>query len=124
MRRTIVFKNGLKLWPVFCAETFLQKARGLMFKRKATPLLFEFDSQATARNAIHSFFCPVFDAVFLDSRKCIVCIIARVAPSQPFLHSSKPAKFLLELPPGEARKVRVGEKLSWNPGEPGRWKKA
>lgn len=117
MRKVAVFKNGRLLWKAFHAKTLLQKILGLMFKRKAFPLLFEFDSQGVRRNAIHSFFCPPFDAVFLDGRKRVVCIFKQIKPYRLFIEPCKPAAFLIELPPGESAKVRVGQKLSWNPGE-------
>jgi len=113
MRKVVVKKNGRRLWNAFAAGRFAEKTIGLMFKNKAFPLLFEFDSQGTFRNAIHSLFCPPFDAVFLNSEKRVVFILKNVGPFKPFLRSPKPNKFLLELPPGEARKLRVGEKLDW-----------
>ena len=46
-------------------STFTEKAWGLMFSKSVkTPLLFVFES--SGRHGIHSFFCPPFDAVFLD----------------------------------------------------------
>ncbi len=119
MRKILVLKNGRVLWKAFHARTFFQKAKGLMFSPKAFPLLLELDSQGTTRNSIHSFFCPVFDAVFLDERKRVVCIFKNIRPFKPFLSSPKPAKFLVELPPGESRKVELGDRLFWNPGESG-----
>ncbi|MEM4255435.1 MAG: DUF192 domain-containing protein [Candidatus Norongarragalinales archaeon] len=117
MRKVAIFKNNKLLWNAFQASTPLEKTIGLMFKRKAFSLLFEFDSEGVKRNAIHSFFCPVFDAVFLDSRKRVVCVFKRIKPWRLFVTPSKPAFFLIELPPGGSAKVRVGQRLSWNPGE-------
>ncbi len=102
------------MWKARLLTTFLERVRGLMFKRSVEPLLFEFDREGIAQTAIHSLFCPVFDAVFLDSGKRVVSVIPRIPPYKLFITPAKPARFLLELPPGESRKVREGEKLSWN----------
>jgi len=119
MEKILIFKKGKKLWSAFLAKTAFDKTLGLMFKSKAIPLLFEFDGEATTRNSIHSFFCPVFDAVFLDSQKRVVCVFERIQPFKLFITPHKPARFLIELPAGESRKISIGDKLVWNPGEGG-----
>lgn len=113
MRLVSVKKSGRLLWKALLARSFAEKTAGLMFKKKAFPLLFEFGSPGTKRNAIHSFFCPQFDAVFLDSQKRVVFILKNTRPFLLFLYPPFPSQFLLELPPGEAAKVRKGEKLDW-----------
>ncbi|MFH1056985.1 MAG: DUF192 domain-containing protein [Candidatus Micrarchaeota archaeon] len=113
MRKVRVRKNGRLLWTVFLAESFAEKTSGLMFKKSALPFLFDFGREATLSNSIHSFFCPSFDAVFLDSGKKVVSIFPRVRPFKPLVYSKVPARFLLELPPGEAGKVKKGDKLDW-----------
>ena len=101
------------MWKALAAQTLFEKARGLTFKTKATPLLFDFVREATRANSIHSLFCPPFDAVFLNSQKKVVFVMRNVKPFKLFLFSKKPARYLIELPRGEARKIKVGEKLEW-----------
>ena len=115
MHSVAIKKKGRVLWKALAAQTLFEKARGLMFKTKAIPLLFDFGRDAARANAIHSFFCPRFDAVFLDSRKKIVCVMHEIRPFKLFLFSKQPARYLIELPRGEARKarLRLGDKLEW-----------
>ena len=101
------------MWTALAAKTLFEKARGLMFRAKAIPLLFDFGRDGSRANAIHSIFCPVFDAVFLNERKRVVCIMENVKPFQLLLYSQKPCRFLIELPQGESRKVKMGDSLRW-----------
>ncbi len=83
-----------------------------MFERKSfKPRLFEFSDCARLRNSIHSFFCPAFDAVFLDKEKR-VAEMKRVMPFS-FATPSKPVKYLIEVPAGQANRVKPGTRLSW-----------
>ncbi|MGC9113950.1 MAG: DUF192 domain-containing protein [Candidatus Micrarchaeia archaeon] len=88
--------------------------KGLMFKQKTVPLFFVFDAEATFSNAIHSFFCPPFDAVFLDEHKRVVDVRKNITPWKAWIAPKKPAKYLLELPAGDAsrKRVREGETLT------------
>ena len=108
--------NKRVLWP-YCAtaSTHFRKMKGIMFKKAFEPLLFDFDEEGTRRNAIHSFFCPQFDAVFLDSSKKIVDVIPQIKPWNPFIVPAKPARYLTETPAGDAKRVRVkiGMQLEW-----------
>ena len=116
MQLVKIKKRRRVLWKAFFAKTFFEKALGLMFQKKAFPLLFEFESQGTSRNSIHSLFCPPFDAIFLNSRKQVVFVIENIKPFSLVLYSPYPSKYLIELPPGEARKahLRKGDWLEWN----------
>ncbi len=121
--------SGMRLAKVFAENKarrkFLFKARiasgsekvfGIMFSRpRFTPLVIEFGVEARALNAIHSLFCPWFDAVFLDSRKRVVDVAQQVKPFSFSVVSRMPCKFVLELPAGSARRLRMrkGLKLSW-----------
>ncbi|PIT85819.1 hypothetical protein COU36_01105 [Candidatus Micrarchaeota archaeon CG10_big_fil_rev_8_21_14_0_10_59_7] len=94
-------------------DGFFSKFRGLMFRREAVPLLFVFDSEARERNAIHSFFCPRFDAVFMDRRKRIVGVEKNIAPWKIAVFPRKAFGYLLELPVGGAKGLREGDALKW-----------
>lgn len=111
-----ITRNGKVLWPACgTASTPLQKMRGIMFKKKFAPLLFDFRAEGTSRNAIHSFFCVPFDAVFLDSSKKVVDVIPEIKPWNPWIVPKKPAKYLIELPAGEAEQsgVKENDVLEW-----------
>ena len=99
------------------AGSFLDKLRGLMFRKKIEkPLLFVFKNESRSLAAIHSFFVFFpFDAVFLDARKRVVDIRERVPPFTPLILPRAPSKFLLEMKAGDARakKLRVGDRLEW-----------
>jgi uncharacterized membrane protein (UPF0127 family) len=112
MRSTAkVKKNGENLWECLLCTTMVQKMRGLMFRRRPIPLLFI--AKVESRAPIHSFFCPRFDAIFLDSGKIVVDIKQNIAPWNLRILPSETAKFLIELPPGEAFKVQKGQKLDF-----------
>ncbi|MEW5955194.1 MAG: DUF192 domain-containing protein [Candidatus Micrarchaeota archaeon] len=111
-----VTRNGRTLWPECeTAFTLLRKMRGIAFKSRFAPLLFDFGTEGTARNAIHSFFCAPFDAVFLDSAKKVVDVIPDVRPWRPWIVSKKSARYLIEAPAGDARRlgVKEGDSLEW-----------
>ncbi len=50
-------------------NNFFSQFRGLMFRENSKPLLFIF--KKSAKQAIHSFFCKPFYAVWFDNKKII-----------------------------------------------------
>lgn len=115
LKKTLkVYCGGKRFFQAKQAKTLFQKMLGIMFaSQRFTPLLFEF-ARETRLNAIHSLFCPRFDAVFLNSRKQVVDV-KRVEPFSFWLAPRAPAKYLIELPAGEAarKKLCIGKKLFW-----------
>lgn len=100
-------------------DTFHSRARGLMFRKKAVPLLFEFDTPA--RHAIHSFFVLFeFDAIYLDENWKVVDIFEHIQSFCPFISPTSHVKYLLELPCGMIKKVSAKKgdeiKITW-----GKW---
>jgi uncharacterized membrane protein (UPF0127 family) len=77
------------------------------------PLLFDFGRSARSANSIHSFFCPAFDAVFLDAGKRVTQI-ETIRPNGFFV-PARPSRFLIELPAGAAEKFGLasGVRLAW-----------
>ncbi len=99
-----------KLFDSLEETNFFTQFIGLMFKKQAkTPLLFK----GNGRMAIHSFFCPSFDAVFLNKEKRAVHL-QTVQPATPRVAAN--AFFLLELPLGTISrfKLKKGDKFTWN----------
>ena len=105
----------MKKIKVFEPARGLKKFSGIMFRRRVgNPLVFTFNSEARFVNAIHSFFCVEFDAIFLDSKRRIVDI-KRVKPFRPLVVSSKPCKYLIEAEAGYAKKNGwiLGDVVFW-----------
>ena len=105
-------KNGKKqrLFNKFKVMGALSRFVGLMFQPKATtPLLFT----GNGRIAIHSYFCPLFDAVFLNKDKTVITAVT--VPPKKHVAGDKNAFFLLELPVGSISKftIKKGDKLTW-----------
>lgn len=91
------------------ADSFLSRARGLMFRRSVPEgyaLVFEFE--AAARRSLHMAFVPfAIDAVFLvDGR---VESVTRLAPWTGLAWGR--ADTIVELPAGAAADVAVGDRL-------------
>ncbi|MDP3741929.1 MAG: DUF192 domain-containing protein [Candidatus Micrarchaeota archaeon] len=97
------------IFPFFEQTNRLTQFTGIMFRNKfSKPVLFA----GNGRIAIHSFFCPLFEAIFLDKYKRIVDIRC-VKPWNPLVVSN--AFFLFEMPPGTVSKhsLKKGDKLQW-----------
>ncbi|MBI5036918.1 DUF192 domain-containing protein [Candidatus Micrarchaeota archaeon] len=89
--------------------SFFDKGWGLMFSSKVRePLVFVF--ACSAKHGIHSFFCPDFDAVFLDEEFKVVDKF-EVRSSQPWLEPKSEARYLIEAEPGFASNVKEGQRL-------------
>ncbi len=86
------------------ASTPASRMRGLMFRKKCAPLLFDFSADGIW--PIHSFFVAFpFDAIYLDSSMKVADVFEAVPPFQLFIQPKSPCRYLLELPQGSARKL-------------------
>lgn len=95
------------------AETNLQKMRGMMFKLKAEPLLFEFREESIFDSAIHMFFVfQPLDIIYINSKWKVVDI-KKAIPFYPYYAPKSPAKYMLELPEGQGKVFKTGEKLEY-----------
>ncbi|MDE1798549.1 MAG: DUF192 domain-containing protein [Candidatus Micrarchaeota archaeon] len=98
--------------PFERADTLFARARGLMFRQKPLAILFSFET--FERHSIHSFFVPFeFDAVYLNEYMKVVDLYSRVKPFVPLLTPARSAFYLLELPPGDAArlKLQIGDEV-------------
>ena len=98
------------------ADNFFRKLKGLMFERRGNfdyGLVFEFAGEAKIGASIHMLFVffPI-DVVYLDSGRKVVDV-ATVRPWTLNYTPKKAAKFLIELPIGKAKGIKIGDKLSW-----------
>jgi uncharacterized membrane protein (UPF0127 family) len=114
MKRVKIVSKKRVLWPkCLLLETPGERASGLMFKGSASiPLAIPFPTTGRRRNALHSLFCPVFDAIFLDASGRVVDVQARVKPNRLLIVPAMPCKLVLEVAPGESARVKVGDLLS------------
>ncbi len=88
-------------------RTFRQQLWGLMFSpRVREPLLFVLS--APRRFAIHSLFCPPFDAVFLDADSRVIDVFA-VRSIQLSIRPRREALYLIEGPPGFGSGLKEGQ---------------
>lgn len=95
------------------AEGNFQKIRGMMFMLKPEPMFFEFTQESVFDSAVHMLFVffPL-DLVFLNSKWEVVGV-KRAIPFYPYYAPEKPATYLLELPEGQGKIFKVGEKVSY-----------
>ncbi len=101
--------------PCKVQTTFFQKAHGLMFaKRVDVPLLFDFGF--SAKHAIHSLFCPPFDAVFLDAEGRVVDL-SEVRSVKFWITPKKDARYLIEAKIGFAKRLKEGQAIKVNVDE-------
>lgn len=98
-----------RIFSRFQETTVTTQFIGLMFQNRVSkPLLFK----ANGRISIHSFFCPFFDAVFLDKQGKVVKALS-VAPWRSKIAVN--AFYLFEFPPGTIAKCKIkkGDELKW-----------
>jgi uncharacterized membrane protein (UPF0127 family) len=112
--KTLKKKIGLK---VVQADSFFKRLKGLMFKRGFDyALLFEFAGESRAKASIHMLFVftPI-DIAYLDKEKTVVDLKASLQPWTLNYTPKRPARFLLELPPGSIKKFKleIGQKIDW-----------
>lgn len=99
--------------PARLMDTPLRRFRGLMFKRKVEePLLFIFPSANRHANAIHSFFCPRFDAAFISKANKVLDYFPNVAPNQPLIVPSGQPSMLIEAPANSLKGLKPGDSLT------------
>ena len=92
------------------ADSFLQQARGLMFRRSLADdaaLIFQFDS--AAKRDVHMLFVPfAIDALWLVDNK-----VVGKKRLKPWIGLGREtAETLLELPAGAADEVAVGDRVA------------
>jgi len=95
------------------ADTALKRAMGIMFRgRVKRPMLFVFPYPG--RISIHSFFCPRFDAVFLDERKRVTETYENIRAGR-LIAPKWMAAYLVEFPPNTVSKegIRKGMTVSF-----------
>jgi uncharacterized protein len=105
------FKIKLKI-----ANKPWQRLKGLMFedlKKFDYALLFEFPKESVFGCSIHMIFVffPI-DVLFLNKEKKVVDKIT-LLPFTPNYTPKKASKYIIEMPQGKAKKIKLGDKISW-----------
>ena len=99
------------------ANTSFLRFKGLMFEKKENfdyALIFELTRESKISSSVHMMFVffPI-EIVFLNSQK-IVVDKATLNPWKLNYTPKKPAKYFIELPVENGKKIKLGEKLKWN----------
>ena len=107
----MIIENTQNQKKVECTEALSlpQKMRGLMFRKKIIPILFDFFKDGVY--AIHSFFVPgPFYAIYISSSGEVVDKF-RVVPKEVHRQNSTPARYLLEISEERAAWFKKGDKV-------------
>ncbi|MDO8647559.1 MAG: DUF192 domain-containing protein [Candidatus Diapherotrites archaeon] len=113
-------KKQLVLEKSMIADSSFKRFKGLMLESKENfdyALVFPLDFESRYGASIHMMFMnfPI-DVLFLNSRKEIVDVVESLKPWTLNCTPKKPAKYIIEMPAGIARKkkIKVGEKAVFN----------
>jgi len=113
-----ILNNGVILADnaEYCKDIF-SKTRGLMFRKKLKQgqgLILVADEESIYETTIHMFFVffPI-DVVWLNKDKKVVDLKCNVKSFQPLIAPREPAKYVLELPVGASKNIKLGDKLDF-----------
>jgi len=98
------------------ALTPLERTKGLMFEEKKKfnyALVFDFPNESRIGCSLHMLFVffPI-DVLFLDKNRIVVDKVT-LEPFTPNYTPKKAAKFVIEMPKGKAKSIKVGQKIDW-----------
>ena len=116
-RLTVASADGELVFEVEVAANDLQRARGLMFREQMAAdhgMLFVFESEGERYFWMKNTPLPL-DIIYIAENGRIVSIAADTEPfSEAVIPSRKPARFVLELNAGTARKqgIAIGDTVS------------
>ena len=117
MTLKILNKNIIIADEVKHYKSFFSKAKGLMFTmplRKGQAIILEAKKESISKTTIHMLF--VFysiDIVWLNSNKEVVDIKESATPFIPWIAPKKAAKYIIELPRGTAKQIKLGDRLAF-----------
>ncbi len=98
------------------ANTTWQRTKGLMFEDKKKfdyALIFEFPIESKLGASLHMIFVffPI-NVLFLNKEKKVVDKVT-LPPFQPNYTPKKAAKYVIEMPQGKAKNVKIGSTIEW-----------
>lgn len=111
---TVVSDDGTSHeFRVYLATEFEQQRRGLMFVRELPPdvgMLFIYESDAIRSMWMKNTYIPL-DMVFARADGTVINVVSNTVPQTLNSHAStEPARFVLELNAGTARKLGIGKR--------------
>jgi uncharacterized membrane protein (UPF0127 family) len=111
---TVVTDSGASQeFRVYLATEFEQQRRGLMFIRKLPPdvgMLFIYEDDAIRSMWMKNTYIPL-DMVFARADGTVINVVSDTVPQTLDSHAStEPARFVLELNAGTARKLGIGKR--------------
>jgi len=109
-------ENKLIMKNVRFANNTLSRTKGLMFEEKKKfnyALIFDFPIESKIGTSLHMIFVffPI-DVLFLDKNKKVVDKVT-LQPFIPNYTPKKAAKYVIEMPQGRAKGIRLGQKVNW-----------
>ena len=95
--------------------TFFSRLKGLMFSRrlkKGEALILEAVHENVLETTIHMFFVffPI-DVIWLNKNKKVVDIKRNVKPFMLWISPRDKAKYIIELPKGITKSIKIGDKI-------------
>lgn len=119
MTKTVeIINNGVILADnaTYCTDIF-SKTRGLMFRRplkSGQGLILVADEESIYQTTIHMLFVffPI-DVVWLNQNKEVVDVKSKVKSFQPLITPRGPAKYVLELPVGTSKHIKLGDTIQF-----------
>ncbi|HPM86176.1 MAG: DUF192 domain-containing protein [Candidatus ainarchaeum sp.] len=110
-------ENKTIIKKVLFARTTLERTKGLMFEDKKKfdyALVFEFPVESKVRSSLHMIFVffPI-DVLFLNKNKVVVDKTT-LNPFTPNYTPKKASKYVIEMPKGKARGIKLGQKVDWS----------
>ncbi len=98
-----------------------QKLKGLMFEDEKNfdyALVFDLGEEHRFSAGIHMMFVffPI-DVVWLDKNKKVVDKVEGIKPFTPNYIPKKRARYFVELPVGNGKKIKIGNELDWKISE-------
>ena len=111
---TVISDDGASHeFRVYLATEFEQQRRGLMFVRELPPdvgMLFIYESDAIRSMWMKNTYIPL-DMVFARADGTVINVVSNTVPQTLDSHAStEPARFVLELNAGTARKLGIGKR--------------
>ncbi|MCD4666910.1 DUF192 domain-containing protein [archaeon] len=112
MHGNVILADKVKL-----CDNIFSRSKGLMFSKKikeGQALLFESEEESIFSTTMHMLF--VFfniDIVWLNSNKKVVDVKSKVKSFTPFIAPVNPAKYVLELPKGMSKNIKIGDVLDF-----------
>lgn len=113
---TLKVNNKIIIKNVKFAKTTLERTKGLMFEEKKNfnyALVFDFPIESKIGTSLHMLFVffPI-DVLFLDKNQKVVDKVT-LQPFIPNYTPKKAAKYVIELPVGKIKGIKIGQKVSW-----------